>query len=127
LRLHRAGARYHENGHFSSWLFQIALNVSRDLARKRRASTEMPVDIVANEKEATDAACAHESNERLRSAVAKLPIEQREVLALRHDHEMSFEQMSRLLSVPASTLKSRFCAALKRLRQALSDPGEYAE
>ena len=36
LRLYQAGPRYRERGAFSTWLYQIALNVVRDAARRRR-------------------------------------------------------------------------------------------
>ena len=52
-------------------------------------------------------------------AVAELPEPLRVVLVLRHYESMSFEQMALLLRTPASTLKSRFAAALGRLRQRL--------
>jgi RNA polymerase sigma-70 factor (ECF subfamily) len=122
LRLYRAGARYQENGRFSPWLFQIALNVARDAARRHRpvqplseiepASRAMPAAEQCQQKEQT---------ERLARAIAELPLPLREVLALRHDQRMKFEEMSRLLGVPASTLKSRFAAALTRLRDQLRD------
>jgi len=41
------------------------------------------------------------------------------VLVLRHYEGMTFEQMALLLGTPASTLKSRFAAALERLRERL--------
>src|SRR5438132_9115047 len=36
LRLYLQGPRYQEAGVFSTWLYQIALNVARDAARRRR-------------------------------------------------------------------------------------------
>src|SRR5262245_26043640 len=42
LRVHRAGPGYRENGHFSTWLFQIALNVARDAARRARPQLPLP-------------------------------------------------------------------------------------
>jgi RNA polymerase sigma-70 factor (ECF subfamily) len=48
--------------------------------------------------------------------VAELPEPLRVVLVLRHYEEMSFEEMARLTGTPATTLKSRFAAALDRLR-----------
>ena len=47
----------------------------------------------------------------------------REVLALRHDEGMNFEEMARVLGTPASTVKSRFAAALHRLRARLTELG----
>lgn len=117
LRLHRAGARYHENGHFSAWLHQIALNVARDAARRRRPSAPLPSEVAAESAAVGEIDMA----DCLQHAVAELPQELREVLALRHDRGMSFEEISRMLGVPASTLKSRFTAALKRLRLKLEE------
>ena len=51
--------------------------------------------------------------------VTELPERLREVLVLRHYEEMSFEEISRLLQIPASTLKSRFARALSHLRESL--------
>src|SRR5262245_59118968 len=40
LRVYRAGPRYRETGTFSTWLYQIALNVARDAARRRQRRHE---------------------------------------------------------------------------------------
>ena len=47
----------------------------------------------------------------------------RVVLALRHDEGLSFEEIARLTGAPASTVKSRFAAALARLRVRLEQLG----
>jgi RNA polymerase sigma-70 factor (ECF subfamily) len=60
-----------------------------------------------------------ETSELVSRAIAELPDHLREVLVLRHYENMKFEQISRLLGIPASTLKSRFAAALSRLRERL--------
>ncbi|HLW64805.1 MAG TPA: sigma-70 family RNA polymerase sigma factor [Gemmataceae bacterium] len=122
LRVHRAGVRYQENGHFSTWLFQIALNVARDAARRQRPVQELPIDELRSLETPLVEQCERqELSERLARVIAELPWPQREVLALRHDQGMKFEEMSRLLGVPASTLKSRFSAALVQLRDRLRD------
>ena len=47
----------------------------------------------------------------------------RVALALRHDEGLSFEEIARLTGAPASTIKSRFAAALARLRARLEQLG----
>ena len=49
LRLYLAGPRYRETGVFSTWLYQIALNVARDAGRRQRHEPEAlnPQDIPA--------------------------------------------------------------------------------
>jgi RNA polymerase sigma-70 factor (ECF subfamily) len=121
LRLHRAGPRYQENGHFSTWLFQIALNVARDSARRRQL-LPLPKEEPPEQGLPVVEQCERrEFGEQLAQAITLLPLPQREVLALRHEQGMNFEEMSRVLGVPASTLKSRFSAALVRLRELLRD------
>ncbi len=132
LRVLQAGPRYRESGQFSTWLFQIALNVARDAARRLR-HTPGPLpegDLLPGGShpplagEPADELCERRELARaVACAVAELPPPLREVLALRHDRGMSFEAMSRLLGTPASTLKSRFAAALHRLRDRLYELG----
>src|SRR5262245_10736412 len=127
LRVHRARVRYSENGHFSTWLFQIALNVARDTGRRRTPPECLTDEPIAAAPSAAQSLEQREEIESLSRAVAELPDEMREVLALRHDAGLSFEEMARRLNVPASTLKSRFAAALRRLRKHLKEPGESPE
>ena len=122
LRVLRAAPRYREAGRFSTWLFQIALNVARDAGRRGRHAPEPLADVPGDD--ATDEACERRELARaVACAVAELPPPQREVLALRHDQGMSFEEMARVLGTPATTLKSRFAAALHRLRARLHELG----
>ena len=129
LRLHRAGPTYRENGHFSTWLFQIALNVARDAGRRQaHAAQALPAEEPAATGASAEQRCeARELGELVARAVAELPAPLREVLALRHDRDMNFEEMSRLVGIPASTLKSRFSAALRQLRARLAEWGVSPE
>jgi RNA polymerase sigma-70 factor (ECF subfamily) len=125
LRVYRAGSRYRDNGHFSTWLYRIALNVARDASRRCRLR---PVSLVEQEvparQTAVDAICQQEELARsVAQALAELPELLRIVLVLRHYENMSFEEIARLTGTPASTLKSRFAAALGRLRQRLQQLG----
>jgi RNA polymerase sigma-70 factor (ECF subfamily) len=129
LRVYLAGARYRETGAFSTWLYRIALNAARDAGRRRKHHAQ-PLDDVepAGGHVAADVFCEQEEVARaVAGAVAELPPPLREVLVLRHYEGMSFEEMGRLLEVPASTLKSRFAAALGRLRQRLHHLGRDPE
>jgi RNA polymerase sigma-70 factor (ECF subfamily) len=122
LRLYQAGPRYRERGTFSSWLYRVALNVARDAGRRRRLAPEAlrnhdpPTNGVA-----VDQHCEQqELADTVAQALAELPEPLREVLVLRHYEQMNFEEIARLLHTPASTLKSRFAAALQRLRLRLA-------
>jgi RNA polymerase sigma-70 factor (ECF subfamily) len=121
LRVYEHRGRYRETGTFSSWLFRIALNVVRDVRRRRRPEPHDFGDVeLAAAGPSPEAACEQAECGRLVArTVAELPEPLRVVLVLRHYEEMSFEQIARLLGEPASTVKSRFRAALQHLRQRL--------
>jgi RNA polymerase sigma-70 factor, ECF subfamily len=123
LRIYLARSRYREQATFSTWLFQIALNVARDAGRKRVAWRLVNPQEVAENRPA-DLECEQEELIRaLDEAVSSLPAPLREVLVLRHYENMTFEDIGRLLGAPATTLKSRFAVALERLRRHLKQRG----
>jgi RNA polymerase sigma-70 factor (ECF subfamily) len=122
LRAHRAINRYREAGTFSTWLYRIALNLARDAGRKaRRAPSPLPAEVPA--AGTTEPWERRELTDAVSLALAELPAALREVLVLRHYEDLNFEQMARLLGVPASTLKSRFAVALRRVRDRLTELG----
>src|SRR5205807_974590 len=125
LRVYRAGSRYRENGAFRCWLYRIALNVTRDAARRAKPATlSLPRREIAAGADAVDAVCQQqELAAAVARAIAELPEPLRVVLILRHYEEMKFEEIARLVGTPASTLKSRFAVALGRLRLRLLELG----
>jgi RNA polymerase sigma-70 factor (ECF subfamily) len=120
LRVYQARERYRETGAFSPWLYRIALNVARDAGRRRQ---RQPLQLLDESHAAAHFAANDDSRDELAQAVtravADLPPHLREVLVLRHYEGMRFEAISRTTGIPATTLKSRFVAALHRLRVAL--------
>jgi RNA polymerase sigma-70 factor (ECF subfamily) len=135
IRVLQNGSRYRETGHFSTWLFRIARNVARDAERRRRAGSlsDRSLEIASSDRlrsrlTSPDVDCERQELARaVEVALAQLPRPLREVLALRHDQGMSFEEMARVLGTPASTLKSRFATALSGLRRRLCELGYSPE
>jgi RNA polymerase sigma-70 factor (ECF subfamily) len=121
LRAFQAGARYRECGTFSAWLYRIALNVARDTTRRwLHPSLSLGNGEPVAATPSPDAICAlRETTQLVTAAVAELPEPLRLVLVLRHYENMSFAEIARLTTTPASTLKSRFATALNHLRARL--------
>lgn len=128
LRVYLASPRYRETGAFSTWLYRIALNVARDASRRRRELLPLPNHAPPAKEDPPEARYERlEMEQAVAGALRELPEALREVLVLRHYEDMKFEEMARLLKIPASTLKSRFATALHRLREGLHRRGWTAE
>jgi RNA polymerase sigma-70 factor (ECF subfamily) len=123
LRVVRAARQFDPARRFSTWLFQIALNLARDL--HRRALPE-PMSPEAVEAAAGDARPRpHDAVEAaldLRRLLGALPAAQREVVLLRVLQDVSEEDAAEILGCPRGTVKSRLHHALERLAE-LARPG----
>lgn len=115
-------ASYDPRFRFFSWIYRIMMNESLNLIQRRR--THLPLDpTLASPQNVQDDAQARELSERVQSALAKLSAEYREAVILRHFGELSYREMSSVLSIPEKTVKSRLYTARRRLGELLQDPG----
>jgi RNA polymerase sigma-70 factor (ECF subfamily) len=110
LRVVRHADRFDPARRFSTWLFQIAVNLCRDWHRRpppepRPAGDEPAVAALEHTEAALDAA-------RL---LARLPEAQREVVVLRYYHDLSEDDVATVLDIPKGTVKSRLHQAIARL------------
>jgi len=111
LRVVRHAARFDRNKRFSTWLFQIAVNLCRDW--QRRAVPE-PSEL-ADDVPAPDAVLPAEVRADAGRLLATLPEPQREVVLLRYYQDLSEDDVARILDCPKGTVKSRLHHALARL------------
>ncbi|MGH9915402.1 MAG: RNA polymerase sigma factor [Pyrinomonadaceae bacterium] len=118
----------------SSWLHRIAINQCITRQRRAKVRAEMPIEDDSGEIDSVvfavntfeSPASPTESTERaeiVRRAVSALPVELREVVVMKEFEEMTFQEMSEILDLPLSTVKSRLYSALKQLRLRLEKYG----
>lgn len=99
-----------------TWLYRIAVNACKMRLRKRR-----PIEPL-DECEPCDIDW-HEVEERwilkrqVDIALSRLPEKLRIVLVLREMHELSYEEIAQVLSVPVGTVRSRLFEARKKFAQ----------
>jgi RNA polymerase sigma-70 factor (ECF subfamily) len=126
LRVVRAAARFDPTLRFSTWLFQIAMNLCRDW--HRRAPPE-PVDPAAGigEQAASGPGTAAATEAAIDAArlLAALPEAQRAVVILRYYHDLDEDAVAEILGCPRGTVKSRLHYALARLTE-MARGGERA-
>ena len=111
LRVVRAADRFDPTRRFSTWLFQIAINLTRDWQRRPPPEPvdPMTLDVTTAVAPSPDAAL---DAQRL---LAALPEAQRAVVVLRYYHDLGEEQVAEILGCPRGTVKSRLHQALARL------------
>jgi RNA polymerase sigma-70 factor (ECF subfamily) len=112
LRVVRAARRFDPGRRFSTWLFQIALNLARDW--HRRAPPE-PVDPAQHDAAHPGAAARVDAALDARRLLAALPEPQREVVLLRYYHDLPEDEVAAILGCPRGTVKSRLHHAMARL------------
>ena len=125
-RVISARERYQPEAKFSTWLFQIAHNRLTDHWRARQHRPASPLDAVERAEREADAQTperqlsAFEERRRLQLALQELPADQREVVLLRLEQELSLEQIGQITGVGRETVKSRLRYALDKLRLRLN-------
>lgn len=117
---------------FKPWLRQIAINICRGAAR----SLKPTLHFASGERDGDDMKDANrvgvpqqegepgieqydraEAAKRLLQQVMTLPSEYREPLLLRSIRSMSYQQISRIMDLPVTTIETRLARARRMLRE----------
>lgn len=134
LKAFRGLAGFKSEARFSSWLYQIALNLSRDKLRRRKLRDHASLDAMEEDGHASPALVsrapdAHaqfqrdDLSRRVAAAVAALPDDQREVIVLKEYQDLTFVEIAEVLELPVSTVKTRLYRGLTLLRERLEQQG----
>jgi RNA polymerase sigma-70 factor (ECF subfamily) len=114
--------RYRPDAPFGAFLYKLAHNRLMDHFRMKRPTTEVPEDLPAPESERPDHTVERRAQAlRLLRALSLLPAEQREVIVLREERDLTLEQIAEIQGVGRETVKSRLRYALAKLREVLDD------
>ena len=125
LRAFKSFSGFHgSNGR--AWLLTIVRNTSYTLLKKNRAAdltTTFDEEIHASEGESVSPAAILEHAEDaklIKNAMNELPAEFREILTLRHQEELSYQEIGEILKIPTGTVMSRLARARAKLREYLA-------
>jgi len=124
-----AGAYDARRGSVPTWLLAITRNLAIDTVRVRRPDPMAPDALIALQLETgdaapPDAATAHDDADRLRRAIAELPVDQRRALVLAAIRGHTAQEICESENIPLGTAKTRIRAAMLKLRTSLAlEPG----
>jgi len=124
-RLVTAAPRLSMNGNARGYLFRIAANVWHDHLRRELVRRRAAVALDAGERAVAAAADAPLLEDELRVAVRRavedLPTVQRQVVELRQQRGLTFQQIADRLHRPLGTVLTQMRAALARISAALEN------
>lgn len=123
VRIYRHRARYRAGARFSTWMFQIALNLARDLARRHQRRPVAPLD-EAPEPATTDnpgrALTDAEAATAVRRAIAQLPDDLREAVLLSEFEQLSHAEIAEIVGATPKAIETRLYRAREKLRLLLA-------
>ena len=108
------------DGNFGAWLSRVTRNRSLDVLRSRASHPqgEIPADIPMDGT-IDDVVFAKIDSQRVRSALAGLPDEQRAPIEMGFFGGVTHEEIARRTGIPLGTIKTRIRTGLHRLRDDL--------
>jgi RNA polymerase sigma-70 factor, ECF subfamily len=114
---------------FSTWLYKITLNVTRDFARKRQSNLrkvfKFQQDFQKEDYPETEAAVLRNEEDRvLHLVIQKLDEKYRVPIVLYYFHEKKYDEIAEIMSISLSTVKTRILrgkSMLKKMMEELSE------
>jgi RNA polymerase sigma-70 factor (ECF subfamily) len=132
LRVFRNRERYRKSGKFSTWIFTIAVNLTKNEIRSRvRHRGTFSLDAMEEESGGQGVSFpdskplpdedlnAHEIGTKVAEALRKIPARYREAVMLRDVEGLSYEEVGQILRIPGGTVRSRINRARLMLKERL--------
>jgi RNA polymerase sigma-70 factor (ECF subfamily) len=133
LSLWRSGTRYDRaRGSVRSWVLGVVHNraidaLRRGLVKDSRNVADEGIAEKLVEPELTEAVVERRDDaQRVRGALAELPVDQRQVIELAYFGGFTHTQIAEMLALPAGTVKGRMRLGLTKLRLGLGEQTEIA-
>jgi RNA polymerase sigma-70 factor (ECF subfamily) len=129
VKAYRAISRFDTTMPFYPWLYRIVRNTCLNHIKKRKRRGESSLDgmmesgfdVSSGRDEPAREAALGDIREAVGNALSRLSDDHREIITLRHIHELSYVEIAECLDIPQGTVMSRLHAARRSLREKLMD------
>ena len=134
IRVYNSLARYRPEYKFSTWIYRIAHNAAIDHLR-RHSTREQELDATGpggdtyEKPLASDSPTPEQLSERaerraeIEEVIRQLPPAYRELIVLRHAHDLSYDEIAEVTGLPLGTVKNRIFRAREAMRAPLVERG----
>jgi RNA polymerase sigma factor (sigma-70 family) len=125
--------KYNEEGKFQPWISRIAHNLAIDYFRRNKRYPEIVLEdgsrvfnsMEFSESSMEDKQIFSDTRGKLRDCIKQLPVEQKQVLIMRHYLQMSFQEIADRTGVSINTALGRMRYALINLRKKMVNNRAY--
>ncbi len=109
---------FEQRSTFKTWLYQIAINLAKNVYRDRARIEQVPIDnvIIRRNPRTVENLIAKENRQQLRSALTALPEKQRLTLLLRIQEGKKFEEIAGIMKCSTGTAKANYHHAVQKLK-----------
>lgn len=138
LRLYTNLHRYDETQKFSTWIFRIATNLCIDRLRKRRITYSLDAEVgenngndfyemmASNDDTTEKQVIVSETKRHIRRTIDQMPEKYKSIIILRYLQDLSLQEISEILSMPITTIKTRLHRGREYLRKRLEIAGIHS-
>ncbi len=108
---------------FKTWIYQIAINLAKNVYRDRARIEQVPIDnvVIRRNPRTIENLIMKENRQLLRQALASLPEKQRITLMLRVQEEKKFEEIAAIMECSLGTAKANFHHAVQKLKAIMGE------
>ncbi len=101
----------------------MAINETLNVINKKKQLSELDQNVVSQEKLPDTYYEEQELSQNIQNALKFMKADYREVIVLKHLQDLSYKEMSQILSIPEKTVKSRLFSARLLLKDLLIKTG----
>ncbi|MGZ8843685.1 MAG: RNA polymerase sigma factor [Pyrinomonadaceae bacterium] len=133
IKVYNSLARYRSEFKFSTWIYKIAHNAAIDHLRRYSVrgqlvsaesdGTRPEVAIETRRLSPEQESEREERRSEIESVVQTLPAAYRELIVLRHSHDLSYDEIAEVTGLPLGTVKNRLFRAREAMRDLLIHRG----
>jgi RNA polymerase sigma-70 factor (ECF subfamily) len=110
---------------FRTWLYQIAINLAKNLYRDRARAGRVSLDdvIIRGDPKTLESLIKKETRDRLYKALTLLPDKQRFTVMLRIQEQRTFEEIAGIMKCSVGTSKANYHHGVQKLKLLFEEAG----
>src|SRR3954464_4593910 len=133
IKVYGSLSRYKPEYKFSTWIYKIAHNSAVDHLRRHSTreqslmkdfeGDQREISIESHRPSPEQESEREERRAEIEAVVRQLPSAYRELIVLRHSHDMSYDEIAEVTGLPLGTVKNRLFRAREMMRNLFTERG----